>query len=150
MALRLFVSFHGSSECGPPQPKQPGYPALSRSSVIDLMHSHASSTPIDNHSTSIGGSVIPQTAMVLVGSGLHTRISSKSPGMKPGKEVLDGWTSPNRTMRISTCSLNHCGPMMVSSSVRKIILLSSRAAGQRGSVIRMICCSRRQVLKDVV
>lgn len=38
---------------------------------------------------------------------------------------------------------------MVSPSVLRMILLNSRAAGQRGSVIRMFHCSSGQVLKDV-
>ena len=38
---------------------------------------------------------------------------------------------------------------MVIPSVRRMILLNSRAAGQRGSVIRMFLCSWGQVLKDV-
>ena len=38
---------------------------------------------------------------------------------------------------------------MVIPSVLRIILLNSRAAGQRGSVIRMFLCSWGQVLKDV-
>ncbi len=80
-------------------------------------------------------------AIVLSEIGMQTRISSTSPGVNVGNDVLDGWTSPNRTARRSMCSLNHFGPTMVNSSVRRSILLNSRAAGQRGSVIRMICCS---------